>query len=53
MPLIENEKVVFSENDNTKWVMCEMCLTKYHLTCVTTVRKKLQKKSLFAPVGCK
>ena len=36
MQFIENEKIVLSENDNTKWVCCDICLMKYHLKCITS-----------------
>ena len=55
MQLIENEKMVLSENDNTKWVRWKMCLTKYHLTCVTTESEEKVAKEIFVCtfMGCK
>ena len=55
MQLIENEKIVLSKNDNMKWVRCEMCLTKYHLTRVTTESEEKVAKEIFVCTfeGCK
>ena len=47
MQLIENEKIVMSENDNTKWVQYDVCITKYHLKCVTGESEKKVEKEVF------
>ena len=55
MQFIENEKVVMSENDNTKWVQCDVCMTKYHLKCVTGESEEKVEKEVFVCtfMGCK
>ena len=55
MQLIENEKIVLSENNNTKWVRCEICQTKYHLACITAESEEKVAKDIFVCtfMGCK
>ena len=55
MQLTENEKIVLSENDNTEWVRCEICQTKYHLACVTAESEEKVTKDIFVCtfMGCK
>ena len=49
------KKIVLSENDNTKWVRCEICQTKYHLACVTAESEEKVAKDIFVCtfMGCK
>ena len=55
MQLIENEKIVLSENDNTKWVHCEICLMKYHFKCIISESEFKVAQDLFVCtfMGCK
>ncbi len=56
MDFIENEKVVLSESDNTKWVRCYVCDTKYHLACTTALSEQVVAKQpnfVCTFMGCK